>query len=255
MDTGQNRDQASTAVPPDRSWGMVGNSAALREMRGRLERLARQPRPVLIWGENGSGKSMAAQALHLAAGGAENRLTKISCGSLDWSQTDWPDGRPRAGRCLLLEEVPGLPRPAQSWLAAWLEETAPLPDACEWPARPAVIATAGQDPGTLKAAGRLQGELLRCFQDTQVRVPPLRERGEDIPELARHFLRQSSARRGEIAGRLGDETLGLLKAYAWPGNLRELMNAMEYASLLSRGGPVTPGCLPPFCAVEPACGK
>lgn len=253
MYTGQGSRETRASAVPDQAWSMLGVSPALRKMRARLESLARQPRPVLIWGENGAGKTLAARFIHQTAGGGESGLTKISCGSLDWSQADWPDERPSAGACLLLEELPSLPRPAQSWLAAWLEETAPLPGACSWPARPAVIATAGQSPKALVRVGRLQRGLLECFRENQVRVPSLREREEDIPELARHFLRQASARRGEAAGRLADETLSRLKAYSWPGNLRELMNAMEYASLVSRGGPVTPVCLPPFCAGEPPC--
>jgi two-component system nitrogen regulation response regulator NtrX len=222
---------------------MLGDSSALNRLRERLEHLSRQPHPVLIWGENGAGKTQAALFLHMLAGGGEDDLSKLSCGSLDWSEAEWPEAELDSVFCLLLEEMPSLPRPAQAWLAAWLEEKTTGPRES---GRPGVIATANRSPGELLAEGRLTRGLLAHFVRGLVKVPPLRERRQDIPALARHFLHMVAARRGAAPNRLDDEALSQLEAYTWPGNCRELMNAMEYAFLLSRGGTVTPLCLPPL---------
>ncbi len=103
-----------------------------------------------------------------------------------------------------------------------------------------LIATTNRDLKAETAAGRFRQDLYYRLNVVRIRTPPLRERPEDIPRLAQHFLQRSAEQLGLAVPPLPAETLALLQSYEWPGNVRELANAMERAVILARGGPLRP---------------
>jgi two-component system, NtrC family, response regulator AtoC len=106
------------------------------------------------------------------------------------------------------------------------------------------VAATNRDPALAMAEGRLRADLYYRLNVLRVEVPPLRERREDIPLLAEHFLARYSRELGRHPPRLAPETLALLRTYAWPGNVRELQNLMERAAVLARGDRIDPDQLP-----------
>jgi two-component system response regulator AtoC len=114
-----------------------------------------------------------------------------------------------------------------------------------------VVAATNRDPALAMAEGRLRADLYYRLNVLQVEVPPLRERREDIPPLAEHFLDRYSRELGRRPPRLAPETIERLRAYPWPGNVREMQNLMERAAVLARGDEITPDQLPRELAATP----
>jgi two-component system nitrogen regulation response regulator NtrX len=224
----------------------------MARLRERIEALARESRSVWFHGEGGSGKELAARTLHARSGRAASRFALCSCAGLDasnWSErlgldeTDDPrdDGflARAAGGSLYLEDVPRLARDLQSRLRDLLE-------------RPAVrtldlrvLGSSGTDPDTLVEQGRVVESLRAHLGHETVSLPPLRERTEDIPLLARHFVRTIAAINELPPIRVAPGALHLLERYRWPENVQELRDALERAVILSTDGTIRPDDLPP----------
>ena len=199
--------------------------------------------PVLFRGESGSGKSVLARALHAASPRRLGSLVRVDCRALEGEGPATAhvlytalDGA--AGGTVLLEEVGGLPKPLQGPVASLIEPTRSAG------ARVRVVATSARDLEGAARAGPFSEELLARLAVVEVRVPPLRERREDILPLAHRFV---------VAFTLGDgpppaltaRAERALLAYAWPGNVRELRNAMQRAVIVSQGAVLDLDALPP----------
>jgi DNA-binding NtrC family response regulator len=113
-----------------------------------------------------------------------------------------------------------------------------------------VIAATHVDMKELVAAGRLREDLYYGLSIAPIHLPPLRQRKEDIPLLAHHFLQRYGRKDGREVRRISVEAMRLLRAHAWPGNVRELESAIEYAAVVARGDAITPADLPPPLAPE-----
>jgi transcriptional regulator with GAF, ATPase, and Fis domain len=210
---------------------------------------------VLILGESGTGKEMVARQIHRLGRRASQPYVRVNCaavplemweseffghrrGSFTGASAD-RDGRFRLAHrgTLFMDEVGAMPAPGQAKILRVLQdgEFDRLGD--EQPTRVdvRVIAATNSDLEGEVAAGRFRADLFYRLNVIRIDLPPLRDRVEDIPLLARHFAREIAARLGRRAPVLPDPAAALLQAYHWPGNARELRNVVERAMILSPG--------------------
>ncbi len=244
--------------------GMIGKSKAMRDIYQVLDQLADVDTTVLITGESGTGKELAAEAIHYGGSRARKPLVKVNCSAL----SDELLGselfghvrgaftgaiRDKVGRfeaaqggAIFLDEIGDISPRLQLGLLRVLEskEFERVGEARTRKADVRVIAATNVDLPERIRAGRFRADLYYRLKVVEVRLPPLRERTEDIPLLAEHFMRQFAASFGKIISRLSEAVMGILMAYPWPGNVRELKYAMEHACVLCREGEIQPGHLP-----------
>lgn len=232
---------------------MIGESAPMKTLRERIERAASAQAPVLVTGERGTGKELVARAIHLASRRASGALEKLNCAAVPselieselfgheagafTGATKQRRGKfERAnGGTLFLDEVGDMPSPMQAKLLRVLQEgeieRVGGGDLLKVDVR--VVAATNKDlPEEIKA-GRFRADLYDRLNVVPLRLPALRERREDIPSLAAHFLRaacEANDRRGKS---LSDGAKKLLTQYDFPGNVRELRNLVERLVILS----------------------
>ncbi|THF62081.1 sigma-54-dependent Fis family transcriptional regulator [Pseudothauera rhizosphaerae] len=232
--------------------GLVGRSPAMQHLCALLKRVAPTPATVLILGESGVGKEVAARALHQMSPRAERPFVPVNCaaitpelieselfGHVKGAFTGAADNRHGLfyyanGGTLFLDELGELPLPLQTKLLRVLEEKRirPVGSAKEVPVDVRVVAATNRDLRTEVAAGRFRQDLYYRLEVMTLTIPPLRERPEDVALLAAHFNTQLAQRLGLPPLALGDEALRRLAAYAWPGNVRELRNLIERSLIL-----------------------
>jgi len=236
-----------------RSFGpLVGQSLVMRELYAQLERVAPSDCSVLIEGETGSGKERVAEAIHAASAYADGPFVIVDCGALSpalieselfghvrGAFTGAVDDRAGLvtmadGGTLFLDEIGELPLPMQTKLLGVLERRRVVPVGATraHPVRVRVMAATHRDLVRRANQGLFRSELLYRVAVVRVRVPPLRERLEDLPLLVEACLRQLRARDGaHLPEQLSAVALAHLYAQPWPGNVRELFNAVEHAAL------------------------
>lgn len=222
---------------------MIGSSPAFQDIRRRAAACTRHDAPIFLQGESGSGKKSLARDIHAASGGAEAAFVALNCGSLDQRLFDRifsdagpdvlpeslridPRGGPGAAICtVFLAEIEALDRSRQAQLLKMLTS-----------ARASlsmrVIAANEQDLFTLVRDGRFRMDLYQCLSRVMLTLPPLRARGNDAVELARHFVKNRDFRTA-VDKSLEPAALVAIRAYPWPGNVRELRNVVERAIILS----------------------
>jgi DNA-binding NtrC family response regulator len=232
--------------------GMVGSSEAMHAVCERLKRIAPTPATVLLSGESGSGKEVAARALHRMSPRAEGPFVPVNCAAIasDLIESELfghvkgaftGAQAPREGLfyyarggTLFLDEIAELPAPAQAKLLRVLEERRirPVGSEQEIPVDVRVIAATNRDLKTEVAAQRFRQDLYYRLQVVEVYLPPLRERPEDIPALIEYFIAMLSPHLGVPRLAPDPRTLARLCAYDWPGNVRELKNLVERSLIL-----------------------
>jgi transcriptional regulator with PAS, ATPase and Fis domain len=257
---------ASIAIPE-----LVGASAAIAEVRRSVSRAATAPFSVLIEGESGSGKELVARALHQLSPRRERRFCDVNCaalpddlleselfghtrGAFTGAVTDRPGLIEEAdGGTLFLDEVADLSPRAQAKLLRVLQQQEVRRVGATFSRKVdvRVVSAANRDMRTEVAEGRFRQDLLYRLDVVRVRVPPLRERPEDIPVLAEHLWQAAAARVGSRAV-LTHAVLTALSRYHWPGNVRELQNVMAGMAVSAPArGPVKAGLLPPVITGAP----
>jgi DNA-binding NtrC family response regulator len=250
---------------PSRVPEIAGPSAALDDLRRSIERAAAAPFAVLIEGESGVGKELVARALHRLSPRGARRFCDLNCAALPddlveaelfgharGAFTGAPGDRAglfeeASGGTLFLDEVSELSARAQAKLLRVLQqqEVRRLGEAQTRPVDVRVVAAANRSMADEVSAGRFRADLLYRLDVVRLRVPPLRERPEDVPVLAGLFWQSSAARVGSAAV-LGDTLLRALAGYLWPGNVRELQNVMAALAVAAPArGRVSPSLLPP----------
>jgi DNA-binding NtrC family response regulator len=241
----------------------MARDPVLSRMLPDLRRLAGSEAPVLISGEPGSGRELAARAIHNLSPRAAQPFVVIDCAALSeplmeaemlgidgGSQSGGPHKMgifEQAGAgTVLLAEVGELPLRVQEALVRLLDrhEVVRLNSEEPIPARARCLASTSVDLRGRIGAGLFREDLHARLAGELLALPPLRERPEDIPALARHFLAQCCAHLGPAACDLGPEVEAALRAYPWPGNLRELREVVEEAALRARGERITLEHLP-----------
>ena len=232
--------------------GLVGHSGPMCRLSDLIRRVAPTPSTVLILGESGVGKEVAARALHEVSPRAERSFVPLNCatvsaelmeselfGHVRGAFTGAREARRGLfhyanGGTLFLDEIGELPLPMQTRLLRVLEERRirPVGSEAEVPVDVRVVAATNRDLRAEVAAGRFREDLFYRLEVVTVTIPPLRERRADIADLALHFNAQLSTRLGLPPLNLGPADLARLAAYAWPGNVRELRNLIERSLIL-----------------------
>jgi DNA-binding NtrC family response regulator len=245
--------------------GLIGDSAALRDVQRLVRRAAPTDATVLVTGESGTGKEVVARALHDESRRAAGPFIALNCSALPGELIESElfghlkgaftgadrdrEGLFEAadGGTLFLDEIGDLGAQAQAKLLRALEERriTRIGGTRSVPVNVRVIAATHRPLERMAAEGSFREDLLYRLRVIELHLPPLRERREDIPAIAIHFLADFAARYGRPVRALSNAARGVLLAHDWPGNVRELRNAIERAVVLAEGESIESGDLPP----------
>lgn len=243
---------------------LVGEGSAMRRLKGMIAAVSPRDCTVLVQGESGSGKELTARTIHAQSRRASGPFVAVDCTGLRdtllesqlfghvkgaFTGADGPAlGFIRAadGGTLFLDEIGELELKTQAKLLRCIQERSvvPLGSVKPIPVDVRVVCATHRNLREMAAKGEFREDLLFRLDVVQVRLPALRERPEDVPALADHFLRQLAELYGEQPRTLSDEAARVLRQYPWPGNVRELANALEHAAVFSQGSVIELNELP-----------
>ena len=242
---------------------LIAAAPSMRPVLQLIESIAPSDANVLITGENGTGKEVVAQAVYALSGRTAKPMVTVNVGALSEGTFEselfghvrgaFTDAKAdRVGRfeladggTLFLDEIANVPVTQQAKLLRVVEtgEFERVGSSRTRRVDVRIVAATNADLREEVAAGRFRQDLLFRLNTVEIRLPPLRERREDIPALARHFLAQHAIRYRKNGIDFSDAATAALAAYAWPGNVRELDHAVERAVLMARGGRIEPADL------------
>jgi transcriptional regulator with GAF, ATPase, and Fis domain len=245
--------------------GIIGSSLQVRQLLQLVRKVSDSQATVLLRGESGTGKELLARALHDNSARAGKPFVKVHCAALSAGLLEselfghvkgafTSAHRDKVGRfelahggTLFLDEIGDVSLDVQTKLLRVLQERTFERVGSSEPVRVdvRVLAATHRDLEQLIREGRFREDLYYRLNVITIRVPALRERREDIPELAQHFLRLAAQRSGRDVAQLDDDALAALKAFSWPGNVRQLENVIERAVVVAEGTAVTLDELPP----------
>jgi two-component system nitrogen regulation response regulator NtrX len=247
---------------------LTGDSAVINSLRSSVERVAPTGSRVLIQGPAGSGKEVVARMVHARSRRSEGPFVVLNCATLAPGRfeeelfgleagTD-PIAQPRRagvlerahGGTLLLDEVSDMPLETQGKIVRALQDSTfeRLGGSSRVKVDVRVLSTTNKDLQGEIAAGRFREDLYYRLAVVPLKVPALKERREDVPPLAQHFIVRSAENAGMQPRELSADTLAALQAYDWPGNARQLRNLMDWLLIMAPGGaadPIRADMLPP----------
>jgi two-component system nitrogen regulation response regulator NtrX len=237
---------------------LVGASPAINQLRQQIERVAPTGSRVLVTGAPGSGKEVVGRLLHARSRRADGPFVAINCATMHpdrlevelFGSEGGNGGTPRKigtferahGGTLFLDEVADMPLETQGKIVRALQEQTfeRVGGARRVEVDVRVLASSNRELSSEIAAGRFREDLFYRLNVVPIRVPPLRERREDIPLLARHFM-QRGAEAARIQPReFGEDSLAALQAYSWPGNVRQLRNVIDWLLIMAPGETAEP---------------
>jgi two-component system, NtrC family, response regulator PilR len=254
---------------------LLGSSTAMQHMREMIGRVARSQAPVHISGESGTGKELVAKLIHESGPRRDGPFVPVNCGAIPTELMESElFGHKRGsftgavsdkkgliqsaeGGTLFLDEIADLPLHMQVKLLRVIQEKAvrPIGEQLEVGVDVRVLSATHKDLSKLVAEGKFREDLYYRVNVIELRVPSLRERPEDVPELAESILRRLGRRMKITPPMLGKDALAALQMYAFPGNVRELENILERAITLSTTGEVSASDIqlrPPPSGAAPA---
>ncbi|GLK78770.1 sigma-54-dependent transcriptional regulator [Methylopila turkensis] len=255
---------APPAPEPEDFSGFVGASEPMRRVYEEIARIAPSRAPVFITGESGSGKELCAEALHARSGRGGKPFLALNCGAIPrelmeseifghvrGAFTGAAEDRvgaaeAAAGGTLFLDEIGEMELALQAKLLRFLQ-TGEFRRVGDTQARRAdirIVCATHRDPLAEVASGRFRQDLFYRLHVLPIRLPALRERGEDLETLALAFLRRFAAEEGRRFTRFAPDAMALLRAHDWPGNVRELQNVIRRAIVMDDGEEVTLAMLP-----------
>ena len=262
----------------DHFHGMIGRSAAMRELLANVQRVARAGGPVLLNGESGVGKELVARAIHAESERRDGPFVPINCAAIPRDLLESElfgheagafTGAQRARQgllreadegTLLLDEIGDMPMDMQAKLLRVLEggSVRPVGAEQERAVNVRVVAATHRELEHQVRDGEFRADLFYRLETFALRVPPLRERDDDRELLAAHFLRRYSEALGQPCHGFSAQALAALQSYPFPGNVRELANAVERAVTFCRGSEILLEDLPErirACARSPVAGQ
>jgi transcriptional regulator with PAS, ATPase and Fis domain len=255
--------------------GLLGNSPEMQRLFDKIRNAATSDAPVLICGESGTGKELIANAIHQLSSRKEGPLVKMNCASLNEYLLESElfghkkgsftgaisdrKGRFEAADkgSFFLDEIGDMPHAMQVKLLRVLEEKVVERVGEHKPIKVDIrlISATHQDLHDLIAAGRFRHDLMYRINTIIIHTPPLRERKSDIPLLVAHHLKKISVTNDKDIKRVSAPALEILKNYQWPGNVRQLINALEYAAITCKSDTVEVSDLPDYIFHEEAIGE
>jgi DNA-binding NtrC family response regulator len=243
--------------------GMIGQSSPMRDVFERIRKVAPTDSTVLILGESGTGKELAARAVHESSPRKEAPIVAVNCAAIPDTLIESElfghergafTGAVSAHRGLIetaddgtlfLDEIGELPAAAQARLLRVLQEgeIRRVGSPVSRKVNIRLVAATHRNLEQLVADGRFRSDLYFRLRVVEIRLPPLRARGEDVDHLAGFLLQKTCARLNRPPLAITAEAMEAIRAYAWPGNVRELQNAIERAVILCEDGRITPALL------------
>ncbi|GAB7078396.1 PEP-CTERM-box response regulator transcription factor [Megalodesulfovibrio paquesii] len=243
--------------------GLVGNCAAMRQVFSLVDKVAASDAPVLITGESGTGKELVARAIHAGSHRHKNEMISVNCGAIPENLVESEFFGHEKGAftganatvrgkleyahnsTLFLDEIGEMPIQMQVKFLRFLQEMAfmRVGGRKTLNVNVRIVAATNADVKQQIAEARFREDLYYRLGVVSVHMPPLRQRGEDILELARHFLEKYGSDASKPRLSLAPETEKLITAYPWPGNVRELENCIRRACILTRSARLTPADL------------
>ena len=250
-------------TPSDPAHSFIGDSPAFRATVSLIERVAASDSTVLVCGETGTGKEMAARLLHARSPRCSRPFVVVDCGALQEELLQSElfghergafTGADRAkpglfevanGGTLFLDEIGEVSQATQVKLLRVLDTSTfrHVGGTSEIRVDARVVVATNRDLATLVRQRLFREDLYYRLSTISVDLPPLRDRADDIELLAQHFIARMNERYG-FSRRLGSEVLGLLRRHPWPGNVRELLHVIESAAVLAEGPEILPDHLP-----------
>ena len=262
---GAGRSDAVLAGEEAEFHGLLGRGPAMQSLFAQVRQVAQSEASVLLLGESGVGKELVARAVHAESHRKDGPFVAVNCAGipLELLESEFFGHRSGAftgahrsraglfaeahGGTLLLDEVGEMPAPLQAKLLRVLQEgrIKPLGEDREYAVDVRVLAATNRDLGAMVEEDHFRRDLFYRLETLQIRVPALRERAEDIELLARYFLDSAARRAGKAPIVLDQGASEALRRYPFPGNVRELANAMERAATFCTGRRLRREHLPP----------
>jgi two-component system response regulator HydG len=244
--------------------GMIGKSHAMSQVFALIKNAALSEAPVVIYGESGTGKELVTSAIHTLSTRQNAPLIKVNCAALNENLLESElfghikgaftgADRSRMGRfeaadhgVIFLDEIGDLPLATQTKLLRVIQEQEieRVGDHQPIAIDVRIIAATNKDLSKLMAEEKFRDDLYYRIGVIPIILPPLRERQEDIPLLIETFLNRARLKTGKDIKAMDKDALNLMVAYSWPGNIRELINVIEYAFVICPSGVITPAHLP-----------
>jgi two-component system NtrC family response regulator len=243
---------------------LIGSSAGMERVRTLIAKVAPTPSTVLILGETGTGKELVARAVHEQSPRAGEPFVAINCGALPETliESELFGHRKGAftgadehrvglfevanGGTIFLDEIGELPKAMQAKLLRVLEsrEIRRVGENRAMTVDVRVVCATHRDLPEMVAAGDFREDLMYRINTFEIFLPPLRDRLDDIPDLAEHLLGRFRGKANSGSRQLTEDAVTALKSHVWPGNVRELANVIEHATILSDEGPIAAVHLP-----------
>jgi two-component system nitrogen regulation response regulator NtrX len=244
---------------------LIGQSTAMNGLRLTIERIAPTNSRIMIVGPSGSGKELTARMIHTSSSRAKGPFVVINAAAITPERmeielfgTEGGEDQPRKigaleeadGGTLFIDEIADMPRETQNRILRVLTEQTfqRVNGSAKVQVDVRIISSTARDIETEIAEGRFREDLFHRLSVVPIRVPPLAERREDVPELVQHFLEQISVTTGLARRTIGDDALAVLQSHDWPGNVRQLRNNVERLLILAGGdaqSTITASLLPP----------
>ncbi len=244
---------------------LVGQSAAMNALRQTIERVAPTNSRIMIVGASGSGKELTARMIHAASARANGPFAVINAAAITPERmeielfgTESNGDQPRKlgaleeadGGTLFIDEIADMPKETQNRILRVLTDQTfqRVNGNVKVQVDVRIISSSARDIEGEIAEGRFREDLFHRLSVVPIRVPPLAERREDIPELVQHFLEQITGTTGLAKRTIGDDALAVLQSHDWPGNVRQLRNNVERLLILAGGdaqSTITANLLPP----------
>ncbi len=246
--------------------GLLGKSAPMQKLFEQIRNASVSEAPVLICGESGTGKNLVSQAIHALSRRKEGPFVAMNCGSLnDYLLESELFGHKkgsftgavndRMGRfeaandgSIFLDEIGDMPKMMQVKLLRVLEEkiVERVGDHHPIPVNIRLISATNKDLNSLVHSDLFREDLLYRINSILIKVPPLRDRSEDIPIITFHYLKKISHINNKDIRRISPEAMEIITNYQWPGNVRQLINALEHSAITCKGDTVEVTDLPDY---------